>query len=179
MHGITDSGAQARDTGSRQKASESGMTERSVRPNSFWHPIRRRRFDSALVVLLALHLFPKLSALEQEQVENDLVEVFRARAADPYLAWRQMVGPTSDSVAILRGISMARLEMTTGIDGLAWNDVVPRSWLRSPLSALYSFRRFNAATDEAADFLRSNGIILDEASAHALRWMSEMHARYP
>ena len=50
------------------------MLKTLTRPSSFWHPIRRRRFDSALAVLLGLHLFRRLSAEEQALVENLRIE---------------------------------------------------------------------------------------------------------
>ena len=155
------------------------MIETSFRPDSFWHPIRRRRFDSALVVLLALHLFPRLGKLQQEQVENELVKVFSKTQEYPYLAWREIVGPSSNYVAIIRGVAMARLNMPTGVDGLDWDDFVRPSWLKFPLQASYSFRSFDASTDQAIDFLRSRGLDLEEAAGRGLRWIGEMHARYP
>jgi hypothetical protein len=155
------------------------MIETSVRPDSFWHPIRRRRFDSALVVLLALHQFPRLSKLQQDQAENELVKVFSKTQEYPYLAWREIVGPSSNEVAIIRGVAMARLNMPTGVDGLDWGDFVRPSWLKFPLQASYSFRSFDASTDQAIDFLRSKGLDLKEAAGRGLRWISEMHARYP
>jgi hypothetical protein len=153
------------------------MIESSLRPDSFWQPIRRRRFDSALVMLLALHLFPRLGKLQQEQVENELVKVFSKTQEYPYLAWREIVGPSSNYVALIRGVAMARLNMPTGVDDLDWNDFVRPSWLKFPLQASYSFRSFDACTDQAIDFLRSRGLGLEESAGRGLRWISEMHAR--
>ena len=154
------------------------MTEQALRPDSFWHPIRRRRFDSALIVLLALHWFPRLGELGQEQVENELVNVFKKKSPTPYLAWREIVGPTSDHVAMVRGVAMARLNMPTGVEGLEWNEFVRPRWLRAPVLASLSFRSFDVATDQAIDFLRAKGLALEERG-HGYRWMAEMRARYP
>jgi hypothetical protein len=85
------------------------MTEPSVHSSSFWKPTRRHRFDSAIVVLIALNVFPRLGQKEQQEVEHELTEVFKKTAATPYTAWREIVGPSSDHVAVLRGIAMARL----------------------------------------------------------------------
>jgi hypothetical protein len=150
-----------------------------MRLPSLFQGARQRRYDSALIVLLALNLFERLSPVDQQNVEHVLIEVFRKRAPDPYTAWRDIVGPSSDLVAILRGIAMAKLELPTGIDGLDWRSFVPSPWLRNPLRALHAFRRFDPATDEAADFLRSKGLALAEPSDHGARWMDEMRTRYP
>jgi len=150
-----------------------------MRPHPFWHPIRRRRFDGALVVLLARYWFQRFDAITQERVDNELTDLFWAQNLDPYGIWLQMVGRESDSVAILRGIAMARLNMPTGVEGLEWNEFVRPAWLRGPMSALYAFRKFDAANDDAADFLRAHGLSLDETAVQGLRWMTDMHARYP
>jgi len=155
------------------------MTEPSIPPDSFWHPIRRRRFDSALIALLALHLFPKLSTLQQERVENELVNVFKTTSEYPYLVWRDYAGQSSNTVAIIRGVAMARLNMPTEVAGLEWNDFISPNWLRFPLQAAMAFRSFDASTDQAIDFLRSKGLALEEAAGRGLRWITEMHARYP
>ena len=141
--------------------------------------MRRPLFDSAVVVLIGLNVFPRLGQKEQQEVEHDLTKLFKKTAATPYTAWREIVGPSSDHVAFLRGIAMARLRLATGVEGLDWSSFVQSSWLRSPLRWIYAFQRFDPATDEAADFLRSKGLVLDEPSDHGLRWMNEMRARYP
>ncbi len=155
------------------------MTEPSVHSSSFWKPTRRHRFDSAIVVLIALNVFPRFGQKERQEVEQELREVFKKTAATRYTAWREIVGRSSDHVAVLRGIAMARLRISTGVEGLDWSSFVQGSWLRNPLRSLYAFQRFDPATDEAADFLRSRGFVLDEPSDHGLRWMNEMRARYP
>ena len=74
---------------------------------------------------------------------------------------------------------MARLGISIGVEGLDLRSFVQDSWLRNPLRSLYAFQRFDPATDEAADFLRSKGLVLEEPSDHGLRWMTEMRMRYP
>ena len=74
---------------------------------------------------------------------------------------------------------MARLRFSTGVEGLDWSSFVQSSWLRSPLRSIYTFQRFDPATDEAADFLRSFGLVLNDLTDHGLRWMDEMRAPLP
>ena len=155
------------------------MADLTQRPSSFWHPTRRRRFDSALVVLLGHHLFPRLGAIEQERVENLLIDDFSKGSEFPYTVLRQDIGASSDFIASLRGLAMARLGMPTGIADLDWKDFVDPSSMRPGKSLVGAFRRFDAATDAAADFLRSNGLALDERTGQGKRWMDAMHVRYP
>ena len=155
------------------------MNECSALPDGFWHPIRRRRFASALVAILSMQLFPRLDPGMQQNVEHELVKLFARTSDMPYLIWRDAAGQSSASVALLRGIAMAQLDLPTGIDDLAWDAFVPRAWLRSPMLSANSFRRFDKMTDEAADFLRSKGLNLDEPTDYGHRGWMAMRARYP
>ena len=69
--------------------------------------------------------------------------------------------------------------MPTGIAGLEWRDFVHTSRLGLGGSTFNNFRRFDADTDAAADFLRANGLALDERTGQGKRWMHAMHVRYP
>ncbi len=154
------------------------MADLTQRPSTYWHPIRRNRFDSALVVLLGLHLFPRLDPGDQQRVENLLIDDFH-KCPIPYTVFRQDAGASSDVVAYHRAMAMARLGMPTGIAGLEWKEFAQLSWLGPSTATFNDFRRFDAQTDAAADFLRSNGLALDERTAQGRRWMDEMQARYP
>jgi len=153
------------------------VNARSTLPDGFWQPIRRRRFTSALVAILSLQLFPRLDPNTQQKVENELSKIFTCTSEMPYVAWRDMAGQSSATVAILRGIAMARLNLPTGIDDLPWEAFVSRSWLRYPMQAAMSFRRFSKITDEAADLLRSKGLTLDQPTDYGHRWRMSMRAR--
>ena len=154
------------------------MADLTQRPSTYWHPIRRDRFDSALVVLLGLHLFPRLDLADQQRVENWLIDDFHKHSAVPYVVFRSLK-TTSDFVAYYRAMAMARLGMPTGVEGLEWKEFAQLSWLGPSTATFNDFRRFDAETDAAADFLRANGLALDERTAQGKRWMDEMQARYP
>ncbi len=155
------------------------MIDLTQRPSTYWHPTRRNRFDSALVVLLGLHLFPRLDPGDQRRVENWLIDDFHKHSDYPYVVFRQDIGASSDLIAYLRAMAMARLGLPTGIEGLEWKEFAQLSWLGPSTATFNDFRRFDAETDAAADFLRSNGLALDERTAQGKRWMDEMQARYP
>ncbi len=155
----------------------SPMLKALTRPSSFWHPIRRRRFDSALAVLLGLHLFRRLSAEDQALVENLLIENCRKWSSCPYTVLLNNLGTSSDFIAALRAGAMSKLGMPTGVEGLPWSEFLHPSW--QGLTVQTTFRRFDAATEDAAEFLRANGLVLDEDNGHAKNWMDAMRVRYP
>ncbi len=154
------------------------MVDLTQRPSTYWHPTRRNRFDSALVVLLGLHLFPRLDPGDQQRVENWLIDEFHS-CPIPWVVIRQDVDASSDRIAYHRAMAMARLGLPTGIDGLEWKEFAQLSWLGPSTATFNDFRRFDPETDAAADFLRSNGLELDERTAQGKRWMDAMHVRYP
>ena len=155
------------------------MDKSLARATSFWHPIYRRRFNSAMLVLLAHHLFPRLSATQQTRVDDELTEIFKRQSEFPYRLFAQKSGELTDGSAALRGVAMARLDLPTEVDGLAWSDFVLPSWKRVPSFAYLAFRRLHRATDDAVDYLHAKGLDLDEGSTHSRRWMESMRARYP
>jgi len=60
---------------------------------------------------------------------------------------------------------------------LPWSEFLHASW--QGLTVQTTFRRFDAATEDAAEFLRANGLVLDEDNGHAKNWMDAMRVRYP
>lgn len=107
-------------------------------------------------------------------MEDFLIDDFKRWSSYPYTVLRQDMGSSSDIIASLRAGAMARLGMSTGIAGLEWSDFVrPTRGIGS------SFRRLDHATDEAAEFLRANGLVLDDEAGHAKNWIDAMRAQYP
>ena len=141
-------------------------------PSLLWHPIRRRRFDAALTVLLGIHAFRRLNADDKAKVETWLSAQFKgfAKSEYPYFVLRQTIGESSDLIAGMRADAMARLGMPTGVEGLKWYEF---------LGSAQSFRRFDPATQAAANFLQANGITLDDDNAETKDWMDLMRTRYP
>ena len=150
------------------------------RARDFWHPIYRRRFRSAVMVLLGRHLFEQLPDGDKARVESMADQINKeARNILPYMVRQRGADPdaTEDWRAVWRGRAMAALGMSTGIDGLTWDELsVGR---RNPVFDLLPFQRFHPVTDDAVAFLHERGVELDAHARQSQAWLDAMRRRYP
>lgn len=117
---------------------------------------QRRRFDIALFIYLGAHVFSTLRPEDRARVEGEVTELLKqawwdkashARYANPELR------------AFCRALAMQRLDTPTSIEGITWDDLVPRPGrlIRWDLRFL-DFRPLSPATNEALAFLRARGV---------------------
>jgi hypothetical protein len=138
------------------------------------HSVRLR---AAKAVLLSLHLFPLLSAEQQAAVEKELEDWHSKHSEFSYSYILSRCTPTQ--LAALRAVAMARLKINTGIEALKWEDLLGWKWRLHPHMLNLSFREFDAATDEALEFLRAYGIKFADSEKLGKRWLNTMKAKYP
>ncbi len=127
------------------------------RARSPWHPIDRRRFRAAMLVLLGQHVFEELSNVEKARVDCMADEINRDAHNDyPYLVRQRKVDPSAsdDWRFVWRARAMGALGIPTGIVGLNWKELF--SGRRNPVFDFLAFRRFHRATDDAIAFLHEN-----------------------
>ena len=151
-----------------------------ARARDFWHPVYRRRFRSALLVLLGRHAFEQLSDGDKARVESMADQINKeARNILPYMVRQRGADPdaTEDWRPVWRARAMAALGMSTGIDGLTWDELSVGK--RNPVFDLLPFQRFHPVTDDAVAFLREHGVELDAHARQSKSWLDAMRRRYP
>ena len=133
-----------------------------------------RRFKAATVVLLGAYMFDRLEPGERAQVEAEMNANFN-RSDNPAAAWRRW--GAWDVLAAFRAAAMERAGVELRIDGLSWSDLFKpwNHWRRLPMWPLMTgfdirpaylindFRPMDAATLEAKEFLRRNGMEIPDA----------------
>ena len=137
-----------------------------------------RRYKAALVVLLGVYAFERLSVSEKARAELETTENFR-RSLEPPAAWKRWA--QWDVIAAFRATAMERIGIEPGIVGLSWPDLLRpwnhwRKWSRWPLRnfdgraafLVMDFSSVNKATADAKAFLRANGMSVPEEDPWAL-----------
>ena len=125
------------------------MHKLPARANSPWHPIYSRRFRAALAVAIGETSFSMLTPALQRVVDQECDKINKARGNIlPWGVAQRGFEPNLDHIATWHGVSMARLQLPTGVDGLDWRDFLGTWAVRNPDHAYLGFRRFHPATEE-------------------------------
>ncbi len=119
-----------------------------------------KRYRAALVVLLGVYSFDRLSAEQKTKVEAGV------RALLKYImggvaAHRRLA--SWDVRATYRAVAMARLKIAPSVGDLTWETLLPkrgpwRLWMEIPAAVIFSFYPMDPATADAKEYFRANGI---------------------
>ena len=139
----------------------------------------RRRYRTALAVLLGLHAFERLNSEHQVLVEEWLTNWCHRNSEFPYSVIRSKLS-TPFTLAGMRAFAMARLGFGTGVEGVSWGELIPRRWPLVDRGAVpLGFEQFHPATGDALAYLEQKGVRFDPSLGIGPEWLATMKARYP
>ena len=113
-----------------------------------------RRRQAALIVLLGVCRYERLTAQEKFKIEEQIAEMLHWTGV-PFVAHRR--NATWSAKATYRAVAMFKLGIETGIESLPWAALLPRSWVLNPALAWLSFRQRGPSVAEAKACLLGAG----------------------
>jgi hypothetical protein len=127
----------------------------------------RRKFRAAVIVLLGVHFFDRLSALDRSRVEHEVDAMLDGSAVAPA---ELRSGASWDYMAAFRAVAMARLGIQPGSNPRFWQELLPKRGLLQafapldtrPADIALQFHPFDQATVDARRFLTDNGVELPD-----------------
>ena len=123
-------------------------------PFSFFaERIYRRRYNAALLVLLAASMMQRMNDSQRTAVESEVRNITRHYSI---VAWPARKWSPTPANAILRAQALAQLGIEPSISSVRWEDLF-KPWSR-PEFVWLDFRRFHPATERAKAFLKESGL---------------------